>query len=210
MPFKDKQRKIEYDKEYCKANKEHIAIMKHEYSQLYNQSHKKEIQEYRREYRLSHKDMIRESSKEYRELHRLEISAKAKEKYRLEHKDRVIKDCSYHGDEEGRIEYENNKKIRLVRQEAERHKRYYTKLKAKVIGHYSNGNATCVKCGFSDMRALCIDHINGGGNKHRNIIKVMIYSWLSLNNYPEGFQVLCFNCNAIKQAELKEYRWHDK
>ena len=25
-----------------------------------------------------------------------------------------------------------------------------------------------------------------------------IYSWLIRNNYPEGFQVLCYNCNLGK------------
>ena len=26
----------------------------------------------------------------------------------------------------------------------------------------------------------------------------MIYIWLKNNNFPEGFQVLCFNCNCGK------------
>jgi hypothetical protein len=27
---------------------------------------------------------------------------------------------------------------------------------------------------------------------------VRFYSWLRRNNYPEGYQVLCFNCNIAK------------
>lgn len=49
-----------------------------------------------------------------------------------------------------------------------------------------------------------IDHVNGGGNAHRRSIggttacTVRFYRWLEVNNYPEGFQVLCHNCNFAK------------
>jgi hypothetical protein len=45
------------------------------------------------------------------------------------------------------------------------------------------------------LEFLTIDHINGGGNKHRQQIRSRICHWLKKNNYPEGFQVLCFDCN---------------
>ena len=61
----------------------------------------------------------------------------------------------------------------------------------------------CACCGETNLEFLCIDHINGGGNKHRAQFKGSgggrdIYRWLIKNNYPEGFQVLCFNCNHSK------------
>lgn len=85
-------------------------------------------------------------------------------------------------------------------------KTYRDNLKAEVITHYSP-DSCCIKCGFSDMRALCIDHINGDG-KHRSngISGYRLYCWLKKNNFPEGFQVLCANCNLIKQHEAKEWR----
>lgn len=43
-----------------------------------------------------------------------------------------------------------------------------------------------------------IDHINGGGTKHRKQIGSHIYNWIKNNEFPEGFQVLCFNCNLAK------------
>jgi hypothetical protein len=44
---------------------------------------------------------------------------------------------------------------------------------------------------------LGIDHINGGGTKHRKEIKNFgIYKWLIDNNYPLGYRVLCHNCNC--------------
>lgn len=37
----------------------------------------------------------------------------------------------------------------------------------------------------------------GGGSKHRKEIGVAsTYSWLKKNKYPEGFRVLCWNCNS--------------
>lgn len=48
-----------------------------------------------------------------------------------------------------------------------------------------------------------MDHINGDGNKHRKIVKGVarhVYNWIQRNNYPNMFQVLCFNCNCGKNA----------
>jgi hypothetical protein len=62
-------------------------------------------------------------------------------------------------------------------------------------------------CSFncSDWRALQIDHINGGGNKERNITghnSVIDYHKVMKN--PEKFQLLCANCNQIKKYENHE------
>jgi hypothetical protein len=49
---------------------------------------------------------------------------------------------------------------------------------------------------------LTIDHINGGGEKHRKELKLnagtQFYRWLRNNGYPEGYQVMCYNCNCGK------------
>jgi len=75
--------------------------------------------------------------------------------------------------------------------------------KANVISHYSEGTMKCQWCSFGDMRALSIDHINGGGARH---IKQVgnLYTWLIKNGYPDGFQVLCMNCQWIKRAQRNE------
>lgn len=66
----------------------------------------------------------------------------------------------------------------------------------------------CIRCGFSDERALQIDHINGGGIKdrvnlntkdfHRKVLK-------SIKNKENKYQLLCANCNWIKRSENKEW-----
>jgi hypothetical protein len=61
-----------------------------------------------------------------------------------------------------------------------------------------------VCCGETEPLFLTLDHINGGGNKHRREIKESgkgsgsFYEWLKRNGYPPGFQVLCQNCNVGK------------
>ena len=71
-------------------------------------------------------------------------------------------------------------------------KTYREKLKNIVLQHYGK---FCACCGESNPMFLSIDHINGGGTKHRHNIKVKTYNWLIENNFPIGFQILCFNCN---------------
>ena len=66
----------------------------------------------------------------------------------------------------------------------------------------------CVKCGFNDIRALQIDHVNGGGLKEsRKIGNYKMY--LNIINDETircNYQILCANCNWIKRYENKEVR----
>jgi len=67
-----------------------------------------------------------------------------------------------------------------------------------VLTHYSQGAPRCACCGERTVQFLCIDHINGGGNSHRKQGIGSIYPWLLVHDFPEGFQVLCHNCNSAK------------
>jgi hypothetical protein len=55
----------------------------------------------------------------------------------------------------------------------------------------------CACCGESRPEFLAIDHINGGGGKHRKEIGygTAYFSWLKKQGYPSGYRVLCHNCN---------------
>lgn len=74
-----------------------------------------------------------------------------------------------------------------------RNKRRSVRLAA--INIYSKGTNNCECCGETHVEFLALDHINGGGRKHRREIKSNIYDWLKRNNYPDGFRILCHNCN---------------
>src|SRR6267142_1012690 len=63
----------------------------------------------------------------------------------------------------------------------------------------------CVKCSFSDSRALQVDHVNGGGRLDKNrgyalYRKIVKSQALGTNEY----QLLCANCNMIKAVETGE------
>jgi hypothetical protein len=81
-----------------------------------------------------------------------------------------------------------------------------TRLKAKqrTIQHYG-GKCDC--CGETHLEFLCIDHVNNDGSAHRKAYEQAtglklggqrMYNWLWRNNYPDGFRVLCFNCNCAR------------
>ena len=81
------------------------------------------------------------------------------------------------------------------------------KLKLKVFLHYSNGTMKCKYCGESHIECLQIDHINNNGSQERKLFKKLrisissngFYYWLIRNNFPEGYQILCANCNIFKR-----------
>lgn len=70
-----------------------------------------------------------------------------------------------------------------------------------VLQHYSQGTMKCSCCGETNIPFLTIDHLNGGGRQHRislGIFGSALYSWLIENEFPEGFSVMCMNCNHAK------------
>ncbi len=80
----------------------------------------------------------------------------------------------------------------------QKHKERYQQKRNVVLNHYSNGSVTCNCCGESQIEFLSIDHINNDGSAHRKEIGSNLYNWLINNDFPVGFQVLCFNCNFAK------------
>ena len=59
------------------------------------------------------------------------------------------------------------------------------------------GGYRCACCGEGEPMFLTIDHINGGGARHRRRIGsgIGMWMWLRKRGYPRGFRVLCSNCN---------------
>lgn len=62
----------------------------------------------------------------------------------------------------------------------------------------------CINCGITDERVLCIDHVIPIGKKR--IPGPRFYYWLIKNNYPNGYQILCHNCNHLKAVINNEYK----
>jgi len=79
-----------------------------------------------------------------------------------------------------------------------RKKNYKRKYRIGCIEHYSNGKNECACCHTKHIEFLCIDHIYGGGNKHRKRINRSGSAFsheLTKLGYPDGYRVLCRNCN---------------
>ena len=101
----------------------------------------------------------------------------------------------------------NPEKVKLMRSTyIEKHRakclvtsrRYRRKLKLIVVNHYG-GKCEC--CGEDRLGFMTIDHVNGGGTKHRKSLGAKgngsaFYKWLRENNFPSGYRILCFNCNC--------------
>jgi len=184
-----------------------------EYNARYRALHRSELIAKQKQYYAEHRDEInakgRQHQAEYRLLHREEA-----QKYRSEHRGET---AAY--DKEYRAKYRDKIKARQKQWEAEHsneirvHAKQYraehsdeirardrkksTALRQKCLAAYGR---KCVCCGESIERFLTIDHANGDGAKHRKTIPgAKICRWLIKNDFPEGFQVLCYNCNMGKQ-----------
>lgn len=71
----------------------------------------------------------------------------------------------------------------------------WPELRNIVLSHYGK---QCACCGESIIQFLQIDHMNNDGGKHRASgisSGSTFYYWLIRNDFPEGFQTLCVNCN---------------
>lgn len=96
--------------------------------------------------------------------------------------------------------YKNNKHIILTKARI-----YGNNNKSKCLTYYSNvGFPSCNCCGINQINILTIDHINRINKtddyRHRG---VRLYTWLINNNYPDGFETLCHNCNSGKHYRQK-------
>lgn len=81
------------------------------------------------------------------------------------------------------------------------------RVKAAVFAAY--GGYVCKCCGETEQKFLTIDHVNNDGYQWRKTTLKTgkssqgsghhTYAWLVRNNFPDGFQVLCMNCNFGKR-----------
>ena len=120
------------------------------------------------------------------------------DRYRRNHRDRKLLSSKKYRENKERIrQWHHDHYFQYKAVRAEYSRRCVKERKLAVISHYSNLTNKCLCCGEPDIRFLTIDHINGNGNKHRRQNKIVdLARWLIRNNYPEGYQILCFNCNA--------------
>lgn len=80
----------------------------------------------------------------------------------------------------------------------------YRELRDAIISGYGG---KCCKCGFTDRRALQVDHVNGNGRRERKELKSSATIWRKIirAGFPPEYQILCANCNSIKMYEGREF-----
>lgn len=77
---------------------------------------------------------------------------------------------------------------------------------SKYDDHGRSSGPSCRCCRETEPVFLTIDHVNGGGNKHRREIGqggTALHRWLKRNGFPDGFQILCWNCNFAKHVRSR-------
>ena len=121
--------------------------------------------------------------------------------------------CVYCNKIKSKEYYNNRKPKRTIYLNARKdetskyHRESCQQFKALIMAHYGDGKCACVKCGENRLPCLTIDHINGGGNKHRREnhthTGLHFYKWLIHNNYPTGYRTLCWNCQFIVEDERR-------
>ena len=158
-----------------------------------------------------HKELCQQRNREYQHTHREHMREWYREYYQR-NKDRIqTKNIKW---------AENNPdKVRAIRDEYyQRTRQHYSdwykahRTKRKRILFDILGQHNCIKCGFSDIRALQFDHINGKGGKlnlklwnHRSLTEKAIgYYIMHPDEARKMFQVLCANCNWIKRSDNNE------
>lgn len=99
------------------------------------------------------------------------------------------------------VEYISGKR----KQKKEYHQAYTKKMKLEIFGAYCGKTIECACCGEKELDFLSVDHINGGGNKHRKEVNSKgnsLYRWIINNKFPPMFQILCYNCNFAKDHTI--------
>jgi hypothetical protein len=80
-------------------------------------------------------------------------------------------------------------------------KKQYQRYRQMVFDHYGH---ECVCCGERRAAFLAIDHIDGSsGQRIKEPGQRNLTHWLIKNDFPEGFRVLCHNCNmAVRWGKV--------
>lgn len=146
--------------------------------------------QYMIEWREKNRDHIREYALKYNSDNSEELRARAREYYWSHREESLLRSKKYksaHGTRE-----EKEKRNKLV-------KTLRDGLREEIL---LNLGMVCTVCGNSDIRVLHIDHINGGGIRHRKEFGSRYQYYKSIIDCGySGLQLLCANCNFKKKRE---------
>jgi len=204
-----------------------MALSRSEISRRYYARHSDRVKASQRRYRERHPDRVKAARKRSKAKYKAKYAERQRRWY-LEHAEERraisrtysktyraahLEECRARGRKYMRTYIHLHKHERLAYQRKwtqrnkERLREYYRtrrrRFKEYILNQYGG---RCACCGETHLEFLCIDHIGGGGNKHRKHLAktirqslahggVPFYRWLKHNRFPLGFRVLCHNCN---------------
>jgi hypothetical protein len=137
-------------------------------------------------------------------ISRKKRNAAAQRKYRTQHPARVraAKQAHYRRKKKSDPQYWSRLLRRFRKLHPERYHQYNLRarfaLRLKVFSHYGR---KCRCCGCDILEFLTINHVKGGGTKHRKRARLFgqnFYRWLVNHRFPKGFETLCMNCNLAE------------
>lgn len=91
--------------------------------------------------------------------------------------------------------YSDTGRLEKRRDAGKRKRRMFREFALRMYGDHQ-----CACCKEHRYEFLAIDHMNNDGGKHRKSMKgysSKFIKWL-IDDYREGFQVLCHNCNCAR------------
>lgn len=181
--------KKEYMKAWRAKNKDHLK----EYMDAWHNENKEHETQYRKEYYQENKTEMSIKRREYNQRNHESVL----QKWRDYNKANSHKRTQWKRQNKDRINMERRRMYQSTR--AKKNKIYTQKIKNEVLSHYSSNDIPiCACCGEKELLFLTLDHINGNGSQERKKVGGgwSLYLFLRKNNYPNGYQVLCWNCNS--------------
>ncbi len=172
-------------------------------AKIYRDSHKDQLSESKRRWAEENRETLKKKRSDKYLANRKQVLAKCKA-YREANRDEVLKRQRARWADNADANAERSLAYRLSHRDEllQKKQEYYRNLKMEVLSHYSSGTPRCQLCPESRLGALCLDHVNGGGTKHRasdnGVRGHAVYNWVKKRGYPKEFQVLCHNCNFRK------------
>lgn len=182
MPHTDPEAARQYRKSYSDYKKRRAAV---------DPEYRKKLREYSRRWKDKNREAVNEQARLRRRALRLAAMADPVQHEAMKAKGRA--DYAKHRE---RRRADANRKAKENRVTIlARAKERYAAAKDAAIRAY--GGYRCACCSVTVPEFLAIDHINGGGNRQRKVhgSGMQFYLWLKRNDYPEGFRILCHNCN---------------
>lgn len=130
--------------------------------------------EYARKWRAANREQARATRAAWNDANRDKVRGYSRKHYEL-HREQEIQ--------------------RAMRGNAKR----YRRLRLAALQHYGGEHPECACCGEWRYPFLSLDHIGGGGGRHRKQLRdagLNIWEHLRRESYPDGYRVLCHNCNS--------------